>query len=427
MIKALVCVLAAIVVLALDSVAMIYAIAATVTTACALWSLLRNKSRILIFPFQLGALIFIFPDGFVVGHEAISVGGGGLVTAAKYLCASVCLLHAGYWWLPGISTKLGAQKQSYVARWAVPTCMVLVIIYTLASYQFTITSATDGRAAALDVGGLGAAGRSVLFVTSMLLPGVVLFLLLQKMDRLRALMYSLLMSSPIFVSLIFQGNRFPLLYCASIFLCVYQPKLMLPSVKVLKNALILVVLGLFISSGMVKMRDSVYGVSDPGRFSYGLIKSEGILDANASMVGYFSHEQYTYGASIGGIFLFWIPRAIWSSKPELLGYWLPRQYSRDTLSDSQSVGFGFSGNGYVDFGFFGGLLISLLLGVGLSTLDRVVARLRSKGGFDVLIASTFLPFSFFLARNLDTGIIIAVMLLAMCMSVKLLFFRRVKF
>lgn len=97
---------------------------------------------------------------------------------------------------------------------------------------------------------------------------------------------------------------------------------------------------------------------------------EAVMFYLAGLVRYFESHDFMNGSSVGVVLLFWVPRALWPGKPELLGYWMPRALGIKGYASGYSASASFAGDPYADFGYYGGILFLLGAGLLLGLLER---------------------------------------------------------
>ncbi len=89
------------------------------------------------------------------------------------------------------------------------------------------------------------------------------------------------------------------------------------------------------------------------------------------------HVPYQGGWTIGYIFLFWIPRAIWEGKPSItIGQWIQETYTIGAGATETSVGCTWFGELYLNFGWLGIVLGMILLGVVFRVLHEALFARR---------------------------------------------------
>lgn len=99
---------------------------------------------------------------------------------------------------------------------------------------------------------------------------------------------------------------------------------------------------------------------------------QGHLDAAQNVARVVDMGVVTHGSQLLGALFFFVPRAVWPSKPVGSGHYVAG------LSDLSlsNISMHFFGEGYVNFGYFGIFIFSIFLGVFFGMLDR---RAWSKG------------------------------------------------
>ena len=421
MISAIICLLALPLIFLSDSIFEIYLFTAIFTTFACIVGAVTDRSVLLIYAFQLGLIAFVFPDGFVYTNDFTP--STLEIRAATYINLAIVFFSSSYWVFYSRPKQI---KQQYINSVKFNSLFILIFIellYLVFMFKFTVQSISFGRASAVEDGGLNVAGRGILNVIAMILPGLISFAISHKnYSRIKQLSYSIILTIPIFIFIFLQGNRFPLLFSLSIFLFINFPKFLIKPEKSFFSSFIVIVIGLLISSQMVNLRNSVYGVNGEPKL-FGFIKSEGILESNVMLMRYFDFNDNTYGTSLLNILFFWIPRSIWSEKPTYLGFWLIREF--EDVGSQHSAGFGFSGEAYADFGLFGGLLACSALGLIFSRLERFNYIHRKTYNIKFFYCALLMPFSFFMARNLDTAIFMLISISLLIYLFDKLFTRRI--
>jgi hypothetical protein len=136
------------------------------------------------------------------------------------------------------------------------------------------------------------------------------------------------------------------------------------------------------------------------------LSSEGMLRVHAWV-----HDKRVYEASDHApehafLLYWWVPRAVWPSKPTMDGYWLAHEVMQDgDVGAGHNVAGGFALPSLLDFGPRLGVLVCLLYGLALWGVERFAVRHRTPTD----AASVFcalLPFSIFFAmRSPQTSMI----------------------
>ena len=221
---------------------------------------------------------------------------------------------------------------------------------------------------------------------------------------------SFLVSLPVFLILIMLGSRFPLLFSAvGYMLCAEVITLNGMTRRQMWTVAIIAFLVMQVSSFMKTNRvagrndnpfQSEQLINEDSPFAVRLadhMSSEGIIDMMNKSHEYFQNNEYTYGASAGFIFYFWVPRMFWPDKPTQLGYWLPRKFLHN-LSIWHSASFGFPGEFYADFGLFS-LLFTVLFGFMLKRLEGFASESLQSNRPQRIMAGMLFPFVFFFVRS----------------------------
>lgn len=218
-----------------------------------------------------------------------------------------------------------------------------------------------------------------------LIGGVILTVTyLKKEQYLRLLVIVMLVS---FIELSAGSRWFFGLYIYSVFLSYHY---MVRPIKKIFNiyTTIIVTAAVIISLWLVLLRE---GTASEGHWSVGetielhLIKRLGIIERQVTVVGYFSEQGYWLGSSYLGLLEAYKPRDTYVAKPPIdTGIYL-RALSKGeyvnppaSVSSLQPTSWP-EGNlaGYMNFGFFGYILIYLMSGAILGIIYQLV-RLREK-------------------------------------------------
>lgn len=89
------------------------------------------------------------------------------------------------------------------------------------------------------------------------------------------------------------------------------------------------------------------------------------FDAYSMMMRVIKDDIVTYGNQILGALFFWIPRSVWPSKPVGSGYFVAEQ----TELSFNNISMPFWGEGYINFGYFGVALFTIVLAVFVARTD----------------------------------------------------------
>lgn len=225
--------------------------------------------------------------------------------------------------------------------------------------------------------------------------------------------YSWLINLPIFIVIFMGGTRFPLLFAALGLWITTSAHLRL-SFSLLLRAGVIAILLLGGSLFMAANRGSGYTENSFERVeSYmakqGVMHAEGVVLYMSYLAEYTEQYGHHWGRSTGAVFLFWIPRVVWTEKPTLLGYWFPREYMSFSDSGGHSVAFGFVGDAYLDFGLYGAILFWFIIGLLFGRTENWTASTSQNFG-DPRVLYTGLIFAtiFFAVRSPDTTLIMLI-------------------
>jgi hypothetical protein len=115
-----------------------------------------------------------------------------------------------------------------------------------------------------------------------------------------------------------------------------------------------------------------------------------------SVIKYCDYFGYTYGFSLSGVFLFFIPRTVWPLKPEATG-----QILGDFLSSNHDMWFNnlsapIVAEGYLNFGFLGIFFISVLFAFFMLFADKLI---KSSNELNKILGLYFTLNIFFILRG----------------------------
>jgi hypothetical protein len=365
--------------------------------------------RLIMF-WQVGFILLIGLDG-LFDYEAIThvVHESVVQAASKYLTianAAVLLGHAlvfserGFRLMPWY-----ASANLRASPWLPWFMALLYILFLVDNLPTAYMIATQGRAVALSGIGMVIRGAdeaifsNLAALSGLILPAMMAYYFLwirgarlgaKRSALVDSVLPATLLSSPIFLTQIFIGNRSWLILAAVGLFVVISARHAL-TMKTLIRLFLLAVMVLSLSIFMREAR--VYG----GR---GLIASEGVLASMAKVVDYYSYNELEYGATHGAVLVFWIPRAVWPDKPARFEYWFIRAYGETGFGVQHSIAASFAANAYADFGFVAGILLCLLGGIILGVIEGWGARVIARQGHPhIVMVAPLYGITFFATRQ----------------------------
>jgi oligosaccharide repeat unit polymerase len=391
-------------------------IAGAITLASLFLTLSRAARPLsLVLAREAGFFVLIVLEGTMAASSIIAdVGGSAYGTATRYLVAAnaaVVIAHV---------VVFRAARFDAPSRWQYSfspghTAAFLVGVsaaYYVVCLPWVLAVMQNGRNIGFAFGPTALAPFVEGFVAAagLSLPSLYVFAFTRVLGR--PLRSAVLLSLPVFAVHFIVGTRFPLLFAvAGIFVARFGDEPVRVATWV--RGIVVVVLVVLAMGLMVQFRTRGISNVAPSEVVSGLVgkgvdTSEEIVLTEARLVDYYTRSPHLGGRSTTSVFVVWIPRALWSAKPTLLEYWFPREYGLRGIPDNHSIGAGFPADGYADFGFMGGVAVSLLIGLGLGAADRGCSRVLAEGSspYLVLVGPLF-GATFFAVRSLNTAVIAA--------------------
>lgn len=382
--------------------------------------------------YQVWILAFVYiilSEGFL----SVAVDRPLSLDALKYLIhANNLFLFAYTLFFSTRSARPTASQRIYPKQATIFVMIGLIAFYTIDQLPKNLLVFAGGRTSVseLDV----TIVTSIMTALGYFLPAFIAYFFKYNTQS-KTFLVAFLLSAPIFVTLFVGGTRFPLLFAFIGFVLVWFDITTLTLRSLVKVGAC--VLLLFFSSN-VMMQFRTFGIDDVRKtnssFEYVTSKNplveasakmspEGVLDMTGLMMRYFKNHDHTYGVSTGFLTYFWIPRAVWPEKPQMLGYWLVREF-RSGFSSGFSASLGFTGELYADFGRFSYIFIFALGGL-LSRLERLKTIYWKSGGYQKILAAMFFPYVFFFVRSPITASITFLSICFFYFFFKFLLFNRV--
>ncbi|NNK82455.1 MAG: hypothetical protein HKO92_04980 [Flavobacteriaceae bacterium] len=120
------------------------------------------------------------------------------------------------------------------------------------------------------------------------------------------------------------------------------------------------------------------------------------FDSYQNSVNIIMNKIITYGDQLIGVLFFWIPRAIWESKPIGSSYLLANNLEYQGFSN---VAIGFFAEGYINFGIIGIIIFVLLLALVNSWLDFKFWFRNNLKSYFIISYLLLIPFEFLILRG----------------------------
>jgi hypothetical protein len=392
----------------------LYLLATGATIASILLGVLgQGRFPGLITAFQVGFVVIVAVEGIFqadvltnrYGPEAFSL-------ASRYLVGSLAVVVLGH----GAVHRALADDEAAPARWTADparsiTAMVAMgVVYLLGIWPRVTARVTSGRVGDFEPWFAGSAFEPIVSglvgAAGMLLPAMVAYQVVRLQGR--RFTRAVLLASPVLAVQFAIGTRFPLLFAvAGMVIVSFAGRRLRPSVVLRALA---VAAGLFVlSASMTQFRSVGLGNVEADDLSISLERvSEGERTVKnlIEITDWFDASGYAGGSSSVTVAAFFIPRVLWPDKPEAMGYWFPRRYGEAGFSAGHSIAYSFAGDPYADFGFGGGMVAVLGLGLALGVADRwCSARLARPSEPTLVIVGPLYGAAFFAARSVDTAFI----------------------
>lgn len=112
-----------------------------------------------------------------------------------------------------------------------------------------------------------------------------------------------------------------------------------------------------------------------------------------------AHFPFQHGRSLIPVFLGWVPRTVWPSKPYPFSLYYNWANWETLDRRAASIAVGIPGEAYGNFGIPGGLIWGALAGAGAKALDRYVSRLSHTNPFRLQVAGVAVVWTALLVRG----------------------------
>ena len=369
-----------------------------------------------------------------INTSAYLVFYDNILTTVKYLLIANNIVILGYF---ANSKQLhtehtsGPDVNNRLRGSALVFMIGLLILYVGYTLPFAIKSFVFGRAFAVSESG-GGFVDSIISSLAYVLPATYAyyFMKLKKPN----LVWPLLLSIPIWFLLFLIGTRFHLLFSV---LGLVIVGLSLRSTKLsTKNYVFLGLGAIMFLLTSIMMKQSRTGLNPQGTVNISLDDSkrtlpqkvgafgsnELVVDITTKLLKYYEDPtvKHQYGKASSFILYFWVPRAIWPDKPTMLGYWFIRKVQ--VVSENHSASLGFTGELFVDFGYFS-LIVIFLIGWALKSSENFFIRCTRSKSLDLVIGAMFYPMIFFFVRSPVTSLMSFIGILALFFILKKFFYQ----
>ena len=380
----------------------------------------------------LGFLLLVCVDGVLTKEMAIEKIGYDLYhyTSSLFLISILIIIFTYHYFRKKDSKKhenvefvsiINKTNKQYL------NLVIIVIIYLIFIYSNlppalnTLIKGTYQAVKDSEFGGLNGQNRSLIstvmyFISNIsgyIIPALIYFWNFKKYaNAKKAILYSILLSLPIWSIYFLIGVRQNILYSVIVLLGVFSLT-KLAKLKFKFKYLIVLYIA-FLGSNVIKEARQ-YGYIDYIFGSEQKVKKRRYLNKDKTekttlymgyVVDYYEDNNYRYGKSTGAIMLFWVPRKLWNDKPPIFGYWFIREY----FSHKKLLGFGdkysapssYLATPYSDFGFMGVLFISWVIAFVLNKVDLYFRKNAHTLDYKKMIIISFcLAGFFFLPRQLN--------------------------
>ncbi|WP_290538039.1 hypothetical protein [Alcanivorax sp.] len=368
-----------------------------------IFAVLSKRAGILYYSFSLGCFLFLFVD-YVIFWDSTS-GLEDYKQAVELTVYSYWAVSIGFYCFSSSDQKLDIVSSYYVRNIRLYYLFILLLlsVFMIVGGGLALATFKYGRQFVALNSDVGSVGRGLQIVLAIAIPFYV-SILINKVDvSHRERLGGYLAVICVALILFFQGNRYPILLSLAPFFLHSFLGLRNPAPKSIVKIVIFLIFGILVSNYVVAYREESLGVSyyDNDKYAFGVLKTEGILVSSQKMVTYFENNSFKYGASLFAVSVFWVPSSLWREKPPQIGYWLPRAYD-GSLSETHSSSFGYYGVSYSDFGFWGAVSFSILIGFGLAVGSRFYSRSALSKTGRAYIACFLVAISFFLPRGIST-------------------------
>lgn len=379
-----------------------------------------SSTRINISPLQAWCLGFIFlvaPEGiFDAANISLLFGERNYSVASLFIClafSGICLMVGVINFLVLPKLKTPASTLRLPTKLTYFSIYTMYIIYVLYSLPYAYLTFSRGRVEALLLQSnrtlLDAILGTIASISGVTLVAAITYIILQE-DKSSYRMKSLkliLTILPILAIQFFSGVRSSIL---STVLSVGFVYFIFYPLRVRQIPFLLTAMTGFFFVTEVMKNSRLGGGESLRRINIDFsIESlyEGTIRYFTSMVGYFDSMGYRDGLEHLTLLLFWVPRAVWHDKPAQLENWFHQVTQPGHFPYFHSIAATFGATGFADFGFAGGLFMTILLqGCLLGFFERRVSvYVRNRVdhiGYDVVLYASALGLTLYSVRQFNS-------------------------
>jgi hypothetical protein len=409
--------------------------------------LLGDRRIRMIYIWQ-AAFCYIIIAELLAYPEVISSHSYGL-TSTRYLLVANALVIIGYvikarpLATPQLETGICHYPTKFPSRYAYKILVTFFLMFFLYALPIALKTIGAGRSGELfnrTITEVVVTG--IMLGLGMVLPATSVHLLtwMQLSKSKKTTLH--LLSALSFLTFFAVGTRFYVLFCVGGYLVMAFKSAIFSKLRartVSWALALLVAIGSIVGqvtnyrvSGYENAELSALSSTESGLTLIGkFLSPEGVVKINADLIDFFNRNDHLYGASTSFILYFWIPRELWPTKPNMIGYWLVREYESG-FADGHSVSVGFFGDLYADFRL-GVFPVMILTGYLLAKLEKRVLRVLGgpMHGPMVLAAMTYPAVFFFVRSPLTTvmnfiGIYLAYKLLDVLLYRRAVVFQQIR-
>ncbi|WP_277679718.1 O-antigen polymerase [Gracilibacillus dipsosauri] len=371
---------------------------------------------------NLGFLFIIGSDGILNYYDiSKAIGESQAQRAAIFFGYSLFIINIAYiWFLQRRLTPIqqGPSTSSFYTDQPTGGNLIAIIIMYIGFLFLKVPGAVEtlisGRFYVIANSKMGGIEYSderawetlvnpLMNIVGYILPTLIYHYLLVRRKRRRRIATAILWSLPIFLTFLFTGTRYFILYSAGTFFVAYMYYNMKP-IRRFSVVILFCLLAFFSASIISALRGGgISGLVQADTMNLHLDRTEATVKYMTMVVDHYDTNDFTLGSSTLANFVFWIPRSMWPEKPTMFGYWFIREYYGTSFAGGRTLSApaSFLAETYADFGVLGIFVLSLFLGYILLRID--LNLLNASNAFSIMkvIVFSLVPIVFFLPRQIN--------------------------